>query len=79
VALNKGNHAELMGCDRKIHPPEVRGQTHATFRALTGHIREPITTHADGWAKWRCPGGSVSLWVEEAALPERGVVLPRST
>ncbi|KEF42183.1 MAG: cytochrome C oxidase subunit II [Cyanobium sp. CACIAM 14] len=45
------------------------------FRDLTGHIREPITTNGDGWAEWRCPGGSVSVWVEEAVLPEMGVTL----
>lgn len=54
------------------------GKTHTTFRDLTGHIREPITTNGDGWAEWRCPGGSVSVWVEEAVLPEMGVELPRN-
>jgi alpha-amylase len=51
------------------------GKKHTTFRDLTGHIREPITTNGDGWAEWHCPGGSVSVWVEEAALPEMGVNL----
>lgn len=51
------------------------GKKHSTFRDLTGHIRESITTNADGWAEWRCPGGSVSVWVEEAALPEMGIDL----
>jgi alpha-amylase len=52
------------------------GKPHTTFRDLTGHIREAITTNGDGWAEWRCPGGSVSVWVEAAALPEMGVALP---
>jgi alpha-amylase len=49
------------------------GKRHTIFRDLTGHIREPITSNADGWAEWRCPGGSVSVWVEEEALGEMGV------
>jgi alpha-amylase len=49
------------------------GKRNTAFRDLTGHIRETITTNGDGWAEWRCPGGSVSVWVEEAALPEMGV------
>jgi alpha-amylase len=49
------------------------GKRHTVFRDLTGHIREPITTNGDGWAEWRCPGGSVSVWVEEDALPEMGL------
>ena len=53
------------------------GKTHTTFRDLTGHIRESITTNGDGWAEWRCLGGSVSVWVEEALLPELGVELPQ--
>jgi alpha-amylase len=44
------------------------GKKNTTFRDLTGHISDPITTNADGWAEWRCNGGSVSVWAEEAAL-----------
>jgi alpha-amylase len=29
--------------------------------------------NAAGWAEWRCPGGSVSLWVEQEALAELGI------
>jgi alpha-amylase len=46
------------------------GKANTTYRDLTGHIREAITTNADGWAEWRCPGGSVSVWVEQQALAE---------
>jgi alpha-amylase len=49
------------------------GKPHTAFRDLTGHIRDTITTNDAGWAEWRCPGGSVSVWVEEAALPELGL------
>jgi hypothetical protein len=34
-----------------------------------------ITTNGDGWANWRCQGGSVSAWVEEELIAELGVVL----
>lgn len=39
-------------------------------------LREPITTNGDGWAEWRCPAGSVSVWVEEAALAEMDIAEP---
>ncbi|MFM7267724.1 MAG: alpha-amylase [Cyanobium sp.] len=51
------------------------GKPDTVFRDLTGHISEPIITNADGWANWLCPAGSLSVWVEEAALPELGVTL----
>ena len=54
------------------------GKPHTAFRDLTGHLLDTITTNGDGWAEWRCPGGSFSVWVEEGALPEMGVVLPPS-
>ncbi len=34
----------------------------ATFRDVTGHWPEPITTDADGGADFRCPPGKVSVW-----------------
>jgi len=50
------------------------GRPSTRFRDLTGTIKEPILTNEHGWAEWRCNGGSVSVWVEEAAL--QGVALP---
>ena len=49
------------------------GEAHTTDRDLTGHIREAISTNAAGWAEWRCPGGSVSVWVEQEAPAELGI------
>jgi alpha-amylase len=49
------------------------GKANTTYRDLTGHIREAITTNADGWAEWRCLGDSVSVWVEQEALAELGI------
>ena len=34
-----------------------------TFRDITGHWPEPITTNKDGEAEFRCPAGKVSVWV----------------
>jgi alpha-amylase len=48
------------------------GKRNTVFRDLTGGISEPITSNGDGWAEWRCNGGSVSVWVEESALAALG-------
>ena len=37
----------------------------ATFYDVTGHIREKVTANGDGWAEFRCPAGSVSVWLQE--------------
>jgi alpha-amylase len=34
----------------------------ATFRDVTGHWLEPITTDASGEAEFHCPAGKVSVW-----------------
>ena len=39
---------------------------HTTFRDLTGHWPEPITTGEDGEAEFKCPPGSVSVWCSVA-------------
>jgi alpha-amylase len=36
---------------------------HATFRDVTGHIQQPVTTDANGWGNFLCPAASVSVWV----------------
>ena len=51
------------------------GKAHTVFRDLSGHIQDAITTNGDGWANWRCLGGSVSVWVEQELITELGVVL----
>ncbi len=35
------------------------------FYDITKHIREKIYTNDDGWANFRCKGGSVSVWLQE--------------
>lgn len=39
-------------------------RVNATFSDITGHVKEPVHTNADGWGEFRCPGGKVSVWVE---------------
>jgi alpha-amylase len=36
---------------------------HARFRDATGHFADEVVANADGWAEFRCPGGSVSVWL----------------
>ena len=38
------------------------GQPGRTFRDLTGHWPEPVTSGGDGAAEFRCPAGGVSVW-----------------
>ncbi|MEO0520252.1 MAG: alpha-amylase [Cyanobacteria bacterium P01_A01_bin.116] len=42
------------------------GQANRTYVDLTEHIDEPITTNDEGWADFRCPAGSVSVWVPQS-------------
>lgn len=44
------------------------GKPNTTFYDITEHIKEPITTNQDGWAEFRCNGGSVSVWLEKQTL-----------
>ena len=36
----------------------------AWFDDVTETIKEPVRTNNDGWAEFRCEGGSVSVWVQ---------------
>jgi alpha-amylase len=45
------------------------GRPHASYRDLTGHCSNLVTTNADGWGEFACAGGSVSVWVEASYLP----------
>ena len=35
------------------------------FRDCTGHIGDVVEVNAEGFGEFRCPGGSVSVWVQE--------------
>jgi alpha-amylase len=47
------------------------GKPNTTFYDITEHIQEPIQTNADGWAEFRCNGGSVSVWLEKQSILEQ--------
>ncbi len=40
-------------------------QPNRTYIDITEHIKEPIVTNDEGWAEFRCNGGSVSVWVPQ--------------
>lgn len=42
------------------------GRPHATFYDLTEHIKDPVYTNEFGWGEFRCPGGNVSVWIQQA-------------
>jgi alpha-amylase len=44
------------------------GKPNTTFYDLTEQVKDPIQTNQDGWAEFRCNGGSVSVWVEKEPL-----------
>jgi len=44
------------------------GQPNKTYIDITENVKEPITTNDDGWAEFRCNGGSVSVWILEGAI-----------
>jgi alpha-amylase len=40
------------------------GQPNCTYIDITEHVKESVTTNDDGWAEFRCNGGSVSVWIK---------------
>jgi alpha-amylase len=43
------------------------GQPNCTYVDITEHVQESIATNDDGWAEFRCNGGSVSVWIEQSS------------
>ncbi|WP_373544970.1 alpha-amylase [Chamaesiphon sp.] len=41
------------------------GHPNCTYIDITEHVKESVTTNDDGWAEFRCNGGSVSVWVKQ--------------
>jgi alpha-amylase len=39
------------------------GHPHSTYVDITEHVQESVMTNDDGWAEFRCNGGSVSVWI----------------
>jgi alpha-amylase len=42
------------------------GHSNCTYIDITGQVDESITTNDQGWAEFRCNGGSVSVWVKSS-------------
>ena len=40
------------------------GQPNTAFYDVTEHIQEPVLTNEQGWGKFYCNGGSVSVWLQ---------------
>lgn len=40
------------------------GKKNAQFIDLTNHEKTPVMTNDNGWGRFTCPAGSVSVWVE---------------
>jgi alpha-amylase len=41
------------------------GHPNCQYIDITEHVKDPITTNDEGWAEFRCNGGSVSVWVQQ--------------
>ncbi len=42
------------------------GHPNSTYIDITEHVKEPVVSNNDGWAEFRCNGGSVSVWVKQS-------------
>lgn len=45
------------------------GKANTTYYDFTGHRADTVTTNASGWGEFKVNGGSVSVWVPQAAPP----------
>ena len=45
------------------------GKPDTRFVDLTQHRGEIVSTNGEGWGRFPCQGGSVSIWIPEAAIP----------
>ena len=41
------------------------GKPHTTFKDITEHISDPVTTNEYGWGDFSCRGGSISVWLSD--------------
>jgi alpha-amylase len=62
---NPGSMAVLMSNGNHGAKYMETGYPDTTYRDITEHIKDPVTTNADGWAEFRCDAGSVSVWLPE--------------
>ena len=66
--LGTGNHPHAMAVILSDGPAGTKwmevGKRNTDFEDITGHVSGTIRSNGDGWAEFRCNGGSVSVWVE---------------
>lgn len=66
--LGDANHpramAVLMSDGPEGHKWMETGKPNTRFIDLTEHVKDAVTTNEHGWGDFRCPGGSVSVWVQ---------------
>ncbi len=69
VRLGDGEHGKAMAVVMSDGPAGTKWmdtrRPNARFSDRLGNDGQPVTANADGWAEFRCGGGSVSVWVED--------------
>ena len=67
--LGSENHPHAMAVILSDGPAGSKwmevGKRDTDFVDITGQIQGSIRSNGDGWAEFRCDGGSVSVWVEK--------------
>ncbi len=58
-----GGIAVLLSNEGDQTKPMHVGFAEREYRDITEHMKETVTTNADGWGDFRCTGRSVSVWV----------------
>lgn len=62
-AAHPGIMAVVISNGRDGHKWMNTFRPHARFRDATGHIAAQVQAQADGWARFSCPDGSLSVWL----------------
>lgn len=62
-AEHPGGMAVLLSNDAEGFKSMNTGAANTRYVDVTEHIKEPVTTDGQGWAEFKCPGRSVSVWL----------------
>ena len=60
---NKGGMAVLLSNGEDGVKNMQTTSANITYIDITEHINDPVVTDNEGWGEFRCPAGSVSVWV----------------
>lgn len=58
-----GGIAVLLSNDAESKKSMKMGMPRVTYKDITEHIKETVTTNNDGWGEFRCAGRAESVWV----------------